>query len=57
MNLALILTAVKLGATIANYCGVTDLHKNADGKLIGARVKDELSGREFNVRAKVRLPV
>jgi len=56
MNVALIMTAVKLGATVANYCGVTDLHKNADGKLIGARVKDELTGREFNVRAKVRLP-
>ncbi|KIJ64594.1 hypothetical protein HYDPIDRAFT_132623 [Hydnomerulius pinastri MD-312] len=52
MNVALIMTAVKLGATIANYCGVTDLHKNADGKLIGAKVKDQLTGREFNVRAK-----
>ncbi|KAF9240267.1 FAD dependent oxidoreductase-domain-containing protein [Melanogaster broomeanus] len=52
MNVALIMTAVKLGATAANYCGVTDLHKNAEGKLIGAKVKDELTGREFNVRAK-----
>ncbi|KIJ17593.1 hypothetical protein PAXINDRAFT_110970 [Paxillus involutus ATCC 200175] len=52
MNVALIMTAVKLGATVANYCGVTDLHKNAEGKLIGAKVKDELTGREFNVRAK-----
>ena len=32
MNVALIMTAVKLGATVANYCGVTQLHKNADGK-------------------------
>lgn len=54
MNVALIMTAVKLGATVANYCGVTQLHKNADGKLIGAKLKDELTGREFNVRAKVR---
>lgn len=54
MNIALIMTAVKLGATVANYCGVTELHKNAQGKLVGAKVKDELTGREFNVRAKVR---
>ncbi|KAF9222993.1 DAO-domain-containing protein [Gyrodon lividus] len=52
MNVALIMTAVKLGATVTNYCGVTDLHKNTEGKLIGAKVKDELTGREFNVRAK-----
>ncbi|KAL4073287.1 FAD dependent oxidoreductase-domain-containing protein [Scleroderma yunnanense] len=52
MNVALIMTAVKLGATVANYCSVIDLHKNADGKLIGAKVKDQLTGREFNVRAK-----
>lgn len=54
MNVALIMTAVKLGATVANYCGVTELHKNAQGKLVGAKVKDELTGREFNVRAKVK---
>ncbi|KAG8214396.1 FAD dependent oxidoreductase-domain-containing protein [Butyriboletus roseoflavus] len=52
MNVALIMTAVKLGATVANYCGVTELHKNAQGKLVGAKVKDELTGWEFNVRAK-----
>lgn len=52
MNVALIMTAVKLGATVANYCGVTGLHKNADGKLIGAKVRDQLTGREFDVRAK-----
>ncbi|KAI6006468.1 FAD dependent oxidoreductase-domain-containing protein [Pisolithus marmoratus] len=52
MNVALIMTAVKLGATVANYCGVTGLHKNADGKLIGAKVRDQLTGREFDVRVK-----
>lgn len=56
MNVALIMTAVKLGATVANYCGVTELHKDAQGKLVGAKVKDELTGREFNVRAKVNPP-
>lgn len=56
MNVALIMTAVKLGATVANYCGVTELHKNAQGKLVGVKVKDELTGREFNVRARVSQP-
>ncbi|RDB14833.1 Glycerol-3-phosphate dehydrogenase, mitochondrial [Hypsizygus marmoreus] len=52
MNIALIMTAVKHGAIAANYCEVTDLHKNTSGKLIGARVKDTLTGDEWNVRAK-----
>lgn len=53
MNLALIMSAVKLGATVANYCEVTDLHKSSSsGKLCGARVRDTLSGEEWNVRAK-----
>lgn len=53
MNVALIMTAVKHGATVANYCEVTGLHKNAQGRLNGARVKDALTGEEFNVKAKV----
>lgn len=52
MNVALIMTAVKHGATVANYCEVTGLHKNAQGRLNGARVKDALTGEEFNVKAK-----
>ncbi|KAF7294670.1 Glycerol-3-phosphate dehydrogenase [Mycena indigotica] len=52
MNMALILSAVKHGATVANYCEVTDLHKGSDGKLNGARVKDNMTGKEFDVRAK-----
>ncbi|KAF8992699.1 DAO-domain-containing protein [Cyathus striatus] len=52
MNVALIMTAVKQGAVVANYCEVTDLHKDASGKLTGARVKDGLSGKEWNVKAK-----
>ena len=53
MNIALVMTAVKHGAVVANYCEVTTLLKGANGKLNGARVKDNLSGEEFNVRAKV----
>jgi len=55
MNIALITTAVKLGAVIANYCEVTQLHKDSNGKLDGARVKDNLTGEEWNVKAKVSL--
>ncbi|KAF8992691.1 hypothetical protein BDQ17DRAFT_1432242 [Cyathus striatus] len=46
MNVVLIMIAVKQGAIIANYCEVTDLHKDASGKLTGAIVKDGLSGKE-----------
>ncbi|EIW81182.1 DAO-domain-containing protein [Coniophora puteana RWD-64-598 SS2] len=52
MNVALIMTAVKHGAIVANHCEVTDLHKNSEGKLDGARVKDALTGKEWNVKAK-----
>jgi glycerol-3-phosphate dehydrogenase len=52
MNMALIMTAVKHGAIVANHCEVTTLHKDATGQLYGARVKDNLSGEEWNVRAK-----
>jgi glycerol-3-phosphate dehydrogenase len=56
MNVALIMTAVKLGAVVANYCEVMALHKDhASGKVVGARVRDNISGEEWSVRAKVRL--
>jgi glycerol-3-phosphate dehydrogenase len=55
MNMALIMTAVQQGAMVANYAEVTELHKDSvgNGKLYGARVKDKLTGEEFDVRAKV----
>ncbi|THH20614.1 hypothetical protein EW146_g811 [Bondarzewia mesenterica] len=52
MNMALIMTAVKLGATVANKVEVTSLHKDANGKLNRARVKDNLTGEEWDVKAK-----
>ena len=54
MNIALIMTAVRHGAIVANHCEVTELHKSGTGKLNGARVKDNLTGKEWNIRAKVR---
>ena len=53
MNIALIMTAVKLGATVANKVEVTQLLKNADGKVEGARVRDNLTGKEWDVKARV----
>ncbi|KAK7062734.1 mitochondrial glycerol-3-phosphate dehydrogenase [Paramarasmius palmivorus] len=52
MNIALIMTAVKHGAVVANYTEVTQLHKNKDGRLNGARLKDNITGEEWDIRAK-----
>lgn len=52
MNLALIMSAVKHGATVANYCEVTQLQKDPNGKLTGASVRDNLTGSEWSIRAK-----
>lgn len=52
MNTALIMSAVKAGAIVANYCEVTGLHKGETGKLNGARLKDNLTGQEWNIRAR-----
>ncbi|KAI5123140.1 hypothetical protein M0805_000843 [Coniferiporia weirii] len=51
MNMALIMTAVKHGATVANHVEVTSLKKES-GKLNGAVVRDNLTGAEWTVRAK-----
>lgn len=51
-NMSLILTAVRFGATVANHCGVVKLYKDENGKLNGARVKDQLTGKEWDVKAK-----
>ena len=53
MNIALIMTAVKLGATVANKVEVTQLLKDAVGKIEGARVRDNLTGQEWDVKARV----
>ena len=55
MNMALIMSAVQHGAIVANYCEVTQLHKDANGKLNGAKVKDNLTGEEWNVHTKVSI--
>ncbi|UZJ52343.1 hypothetical protein CBS101457_001663 [Exobasidium rhododendri] len=56
MNIALALTAVHHGAVIANHTSVLALHKKeVAGKpdqVCGARLKDELTGEEWDVRCK-----
>ncbi|EGD83359.1 glycerol-3-phosphate dehydrogenase [Salpingoeca rosetta] len=57
MGLAVALTAAKEGATVLNHAGVVELVKQRVGedvpdRIIGARVRDELTGEEATVHAK-----
>jgi len=52
MNISLAITAARHGATIANHCKVTGLIKNEEGKLIGAKMKDQITNEEFTMKAK-----
>lgn len=58
MNVSLAMTAALYGSTVVNHIEVTELEKDATGKLCGARVRDlvaEKNGKkaeEFVVRAK-----
>ncbi|CAD5119357.1 DgyrCDS7975 [Dimorphilus gyrociliatus] len=52
MNLQIVLTAMKYGATILNHASVINLYKGENGKLNGAKIRDEETGEEFVVKAK-----
>ncbi|KAH8169425.1 FAD dependent oxidoreductase domain-containing protein [Sarocladium implicatum] len=60
MNVSLALTAQLYGATVLNHVEVTNLEKDANGKICGVKVKDlaaDLAGdhaaaKDFTVRAK-----
>ncbi|XP_041117985.1 glycerol-3-phosphate dehydrogenase, mitochondrial-like isoform X1 [Polyodon spathula] len=57
MNLAIALTAARYGAATANYTEVVRLLKKTDPqtgteRVCGARCKDVITGKEFDVRAK-----
>lgn len=54
MNIALALTAAQNGATIANHCEVLELVKNDQGHIKGAKVRDNLTGDEWEIKAKVK---
>jgi glycerol-3-phosphate dehydrogenase len=51
MNIALALTAALHGAAVANYLEVVELVKE-NGKVVGARVTDSLSGLSWGIRAR-----
>ncbi|TIC08627.1 putative glycerol-3-phosphate dehydrogenase [Wallemia mellicola] len=52
MNMALIMTAVHHGATVANHTEVVSLSKDANGKIEGARLRDNIHKTEWDVKAK-----
>ncbi|XP_022325740.2 glycerol-3-phosphate dehydrogenase, mitochondrial-like isoform X1 [Crassostrea virginica] len=56
MNIAIAISAARMGGTMTNYTEVVKLHKKKDasGKEVvcGARVKDRQTGEEFDVKAK-----
>ncbi|XP_067007587.2 glycerol-3-phosphate dehydrogenase, mitochondrial [Anabrus simplex] len=56
MNLSIALTATRHGATVANHVTCTALHKhldkNGNERLCGAHLRDELTGQEWDVKAK-----
>ena len=59
MNVSIVLTAAAHGAKVANHCRVTSLltddaaqGKAGSGRVVGARVRDELTGEEWNIRAR-----
>ncbi|KAI8981427.1 FAD dependent oxidoreductase-domain-containing protein [Pilobolus umbonatus] len=52
MNVALAMTAACYGATTANHCEVIHLTKNKDGIVDGARLRDNMTGDEWEVKAK-----
>lgn len=52
MNVTLALTAAREGALVANHVSVEALVKH-EGRLVGARVRDELTQETWDVRARV----
>lgn len=54
LNVGLACTAALAGASVLNHAEVVSLVKDeANGRIIGARIRDNLSGEEFDTYAKV----
>lgn len=51
--LALAHSADNAGAAVLNYAEVTGFTKDADGRLQSARIKDGLSGENYEIKAKL----
>lgn len=56
-NLSVALTAAKQGAAIANYVEIEALLHDKDGKATGATARDLETGKTFDIKAKVRIPL
>ncbi|KAK6727353.1 hypothetical protein RB195_005195 [Necator americanus] len=52
MNLAIVLTAIRHGAKCVNHTKVERLLKDEDGKVVGAHVRDMITGNEWDIKAK-----
>ncbi|CAH1443798.1 unnamed protein product [Lactuca virosa] len=54
VNVGLACTAALAGAAVLNHAEVVELlRENGKGRVIGARIRDNLSGKEFDTYAKV----
>ncbi|KAF5742556.1 putative glycerol-3-phosphate dehydrogenase [Tripterygium wilfordii] len=54
LNVSLACTAALAGAAVLNHAEVVSLLKDeANGRIIGARIRDNISGKEFDSYAKV----
>ncbi|ODV59834.1 glycerol-3-phosphate dehydrogenase [Ascoidea rubescens DSM 1968] len=51
MNSTLALTAIEKGATVLNYMEVKQLIKNEENKVIGVKVVDAETGKEYNINS------
>lgn len=53
MCLSVALTAARYGADICNHMKVVRLLKNSEGNVAGAEAVDQLTGKKYQIRAKV----
>jgi glycerol-3-phosphate dehydrogenase len=52
LTLSVLESAWQLGASVGNYLELENFLRASDGHLSGARIRDTLSGRRFEVRAR-----
>jgi len=52
LNVIIALTAAQEGAVVANRVGLVDILKDDEGNVAGARVRDAMTGKEWEVPAR-----
>ncbi|KAK3083316.1 hypothetical protein FSP39_019284 [Pinctada imbricata] len=56
MNIAIAMSAIRMGGSLLNYTEVVEIHKSKDstGKDVvsGAKIRDRITGKEVDVKAK-----